>query len=776
MDRLIELLFKYRWPVFARGEFSLAYRPAWWVVLLLVTGIIAIVYLIYVRPGDRISRSTRWGLTVLRGSLLLFLLLLLMRPVITVPAIIPLRTSLAILLDDSKSMQLRDEAGRSRLEAVRDLLTREPSLTSRLARHFRLRPYSFSGGISPLPVAADGAAADLLRGEGTTTDPAGALEEARRETSGAELAAILMISDGGANLSRENGNDLTAQLQTLRSAGIPVFTIGVGNPDRFNDFELSRLTMPRRILVGSAIAAELFVRGSGGLEADSLTLRISEDGRVIKTQRIDGREISRTGEARPVLVEFSPGSAGARRYTFELTPVDGETTTENNTIEALVEVTNDSPRILHLEGEPRWEYGKLRFSLAKSEKNVALISVLRSADGKFYRQGVTSGSELTTGFPGSIEDLFSYDGLVLGSIEANFFSYEQLQMIEKFIGRRGGGLLALGGSRAFSAGRYAGTPLAELLPVVLGGSVEAASPAAVAGYKVRLTERGRTHPVTRLNDDRLLSARGWEEMPAITIPEPLPRLKSGATSILEAIPVSGTGQATPLLIEQRYGRGRSMALLASDTWRWRMELPSQNTSHETFWRQLLRYQISATPRRFEVATERDTYALRDRVVIRAELNDPKFDPVSELMVTATVTLPSGSRVELPLELKVEEKVTSFQGTLITTESGLHQISMTGRQAGRIYGEAASSFLVSERSRELFDAAQNVALLRRIAAETGGQYYPIGEAQKLVNDITMLEGKNSERVSHDLWDMPINFLIVIGLAAAEWFLRKREGLA
>ena len=67
-------------------------------------------------------------------------------------------------------------------------------------------------------------------------------------------------------------------------------------------------------------------------------------------------------------------------------------------------------------------------------------------------------------------------------------------------------------------------------------------------------------------------------------------------------------------------------------------------------------------------------------------------------------------------------------------------------------------------------------MKRVAAETGGKYYPLNEARKLLEEITMLEGKNSERVSKDLWDMPINFLLLIGLASAEWFLRKRQGLA
>ena len=63
-----------------------------------------------------------------------------------------------------------------------------------------------------------------------------------------------------------------------------------------------------------------------------------------------------------------------------------------------------------------------------------------------------------------------------------------------------------------------------------------------------------------------------------------------------------------------------------------------------------------------------------------------------------------------------------------------------------------------------------------AAETGGKYFPLNDAKDLLDEITLLEGKNSERVSKDLWDMPINFILLVGLAGAEWFLRKRKGLA
>ena len=90
--------------------------------------------------------------------------------------------------------------------------------------------------------------------------------------------------------------------------------------------------------------------------------------------------------------------------------------------------------------------------------------------------------------------------------------------------------------------------------------------------------------------------------------------------------------------------------------------------------------------------------------------------------------------------------------------------------------AKSDLLVSDLNREYFGAAQNSDLLKRIAAETGGKYYTTSEAQSLLDDLTYRKSPYSERVTKDLWDMPINFMLIIGLLSGEWFLRKREGLA
>ncbi|MGH9832032.1 MAG: glutamine amidotransferase [Blastocatellia bacterium] len=765
MDHLVEFFFKHKWSTFAKGQLGFANRPSWLLIALAALALGLLVYFLYVRPGYRINSKAKLGMIALRASLLALLLIMLMRPVVVVPSIIPKSTSVAVLADDSRSMQLADENNRRRIDAAREILSNDNPFARGLDEKFKVGLYGFSTNAAKIKDANE------LKAEGGVTDVVNALRQAVSDQSGSALSAIVLLSDGGANTSR----DLSAELRELRAKNIPVFTVGVGNPARFKDAEMSRITTPRRVLAGSAVIADALVR-LNGYDNSKIAMAISEDGRALKTQQFDVKG----NEAQTVTIEFTPTTPGAHRYTFEVKSLDGETTVENNAQDALIEVTNDHPKILYIEGEPRWEYGFMRKALAKNEKNLILVSALRSADGKFYRQGVESGGELTTGFPTTDEELFAYQGVIIGSIEANFFSYDQLKNVEQFAAKRGGGALMLGGGRSFDAGKYANTPMADLAPLHLNDQIEEPETQIVSNYKAALTARGRTHAVTRLNEDRNLSAKAWDELPPISIPETLMSAKPGASVILEARNTGDRNRVVPLLAEERYGRGRTMALTTNDTWRWRMEMPSQNNAHETFWRQLLRYLVSATPNQYEISAERDVYTTGDAITLRGEVHDKKFNAITDAQVVALVTKPSGASTEIPLKINFGEQqngpVTDYRNEFTADENGLYKIEMTARRGGTTLGTAQSSFLITERTREFHDAAQNVELLKRVAAETGGKYFPFNLANDLLDEITLLEGKNSERVSKDLWDMPINFLLLIGLAGAEWFLRKRKGLA
>jgi hypothetical protein len=294
-------------------------------------------------------------------------------------------------------------------------------------------------------------------------------------------------------------------------------------------------------------------------------------------------------------------------------------------------------------------------------------------------------------------------------------------------------------------------------------------------YKAVLTGAGQSHPITRLNDDRGISQKTWNELPPISVSEVLTNVKPGAAVLLEARK-NGTSQSVPLLIQQRYGRGQSLALTASDTWRWRMRSDSKNNAHETFWRQTLRYLVSFTPSQTEVSAAQDVYALDDMIRITADIRDKKFNPVPDARAVARVTKPSGVTVEVPLQFTTLNDVNTYAGELKADELGQHKIELAGTSASLGTLSANTNVLVSDLNREYFAATQNSDLLKRIATETGGKYYTAGNVQTLLDDLTYRQTPYSERVTKDLWDMPINFMLIIGLLTAEWFLRKREGLA
>ena len=767
MGSLARLLFGHERAVFTNGQFGFDVRPRIWLLILLAILVGVFIYFVYVRPRLRVNRRMTVVLATLRTALIALVIFMLLQPVVVVSSVVPRSSYVALAIDDSLSMKLQDTPGRAtRLDYARQMLLSPPasgksSFISRLEEKFKTNLYGFSGQVVGV---SDG---NKLYGEGRTTDVTGALDEIAKRSSGMPLSAIVLATDGASNVSR----DLSATLRELRARDVPVFTIGVGDTARPLDAELTRMTLPRRVLVGSRANIEAFVSLSG-YGATKVLMSVREDGRAIKTEEFN----LRGNDTQAVSLEIIPSNPGFRRYTVEITPLDGEVTIENNKQEAMVEVIEGPLRILHVEGEPRWELGKIRESLAPTEKNVTLVSLQRTGENKFYRQGIGAQQELVSGFPKTEEELFAYDGLVLGSVEAGFFTIDQLRNIEAFVSRRGGGLLALGGRLSFDGGKYKGTLIADLLPLTLEGRNVSDGESFAPIYKAQLTGAGQAHPITRLNEDRAVSQKTWNDLPPISVSEGLKTIKPGASLLLEAKRVGGSSPAVPLLALQRYGRGQTLAFTASDTWRWRMRMDSKSNAHETFWRQLLRYLVSGTPKQIEAGAEQDVYVMDDTVRVVADIRDKHYNPVNDARATARITKPSGATLDVPLKFTSINDANVYTGEFKADELGQHGIELIAASASIGQVGAKSTVLVSDLNREFYSASQNSDLLKRIAVETGGKYYQLGDLQSLLDDLTYRKTPYSERVTKDLWDMPINFFLIIGLLCAEWFLRKREGLA
>jgi uncharacterized membrane protein len=376
---------------------------------------------------------------------------------------------------------------------------------------------------------------------------------------------------------------------------------------------------------------------------------------------------------------------------------------------------------------------------------------------------------LEDGFPSKAEDLFPFQGLIIGSSEANYFTQTQQQLIRDFVDRRGGGLLFLGGRASLSDGGYQNSPLADLIPVKLPDS-KGTFHRDFTGQQ--LTPAGAQSMICRLDDDPARNAERWKKMPLMASYQEVGDAKPGATVLLQSTPAGR--HALPLLVTENYGRGRTAVFATGGSWRWKMWMDHADKSHATFWQQMFRYLVTDTPGQVTSSTPKQVLADDTRVPLRVEVRDKEYKPVTNARVQARFMAPDGSAATLELAPQpLEEGVYAGEWTAEKPGSYVAEI-IAGREQEEI-GRDVLAFRREDGVAEAFHTSQNRELLEKLSDQTGGRYFTPGNASKLANEISYSEAGITTRETRDLWDMPIVFLLAIAIRGSEWLLRRRWGV-
>jgi len=109
-------------------------------------------------------------------------------------------------------------------------------------------------------------------------------------------------------------------------------------------------------------------------------------------------------------------------------------------------------------------------------------------------------------------------------------------------------------------------------------------------------------------------------------------------------------------------------------------------------------------------------------------------------------------------------------------NGVHTINVKAVMGRDTIRSTAGYVRVAEPTAEFFGAEMRPAVLRQVAEETGGRFYRPSDASRLAEDIVYTTSGATEVQQLDLWDMPVIFLLLLGLLGAEWMYRRRRGLA
>ncbi len=750
---MFEFLFKYPLSVFEKGQLVLLGSwPRWALVIAVLAAAVGLAVFL-VRPRRQFIKALRgyrsivlWALDWL---LLAVLLLLLWQPAISVTALKQNQNIIAVVVDDSRSMSLKDSGDSREQEAVHLL---ENGLLKDLQSHYQVRLYRLGGSVERINSLSQ------LSAQQPATQIGRGLRQLADEAATLPIGSIVLASDGADNAGGIDQKTM-AELQRRR---LPVNTIGFGSTELSKDLELDGFTVSNKALEGSRLEAQITIR-QNGFNGKQTRLNLSGGGKVLASRDI---VLSNTGKQTESL-EFNAGTAGVQSLEVRIDPLDGETNSENNRLTRVLLVTTGKHRILYVEGEPRWEYKFIRRAV-DDDPAISVVSMLRTTQNKIYRQGISSPDELAEGFPTKPEDLFEYDGLLIGSVEEAFFTPGQAQAIKSFVDRRGGGLLLLAGRWALSDGGYYVAPFSDLLPTELPARKNTFQRDFVAA---ELTDAGRRSMVCRIEDDADKSNRHWEILPYLANYQDPGTPKPGAVVLAN---VDLGGKRLPLLITENYGRGRTGIFATSGSWRWRMQQPLGDVSQETFWRQLLRWVVSATPTRVVASTPDSNLEDEGQIEFRAEVRDQQYELASNAEVEAKIVKPDGTAETVPL--RPDPLLAGmYSAEWQADHTGSYVAEVTARQAGKVLGKDSLTFRREDGRAEYFHREQNKDLLTKLAEQTGGRYYSPGDAKALTREISFSEAGITGREIKEIWDMPAVFLFVCGLKATEWLLRRRWGV-
>ena len=279
-----------------------------------------------------------------------------------------------------------------------------------LRQKFQVRLYRLDRGLSVVP--------DLkqLQATAPVTHIGDGLRQLSDETTDLPIGAVVLLSDGGEN---SGGLDREA-ISALRNRRIPVHTVGFGLEQSARDVEINDAAVAPRSLADSRLAATVnfHQRGYAGQKA---MLRVREDNKVLAAREIT---LGGDGAVQTESISFSAGAAGAKALQFSIDVLDGEDNRFNNAVTRLVKVESDERRVLYVEGEPRWEFKFIRRA-EDDDRIVKIVSMLRTTENKLYWQGwqgVETQQTMASGFPATAEALFKYHAIIIGSVEASYFT------------------------------------------------------------------------------------------------------------------------------------------------------------------------------------------------------------------------------------------------------------------------------------------------------------------------------------------------------------------
>ena len=791
-----------------------------------MTAVVVVCYLLVRwRIGPPMASARRWGLLLIRLTVLVALLVILMNPVrVDRSPGSSEQPRVVYLLDTSQSMAMGTPA--TRFQEVVQTIRRADQLLPRDSRP-SLSSYRFGEAFSAIEPLGPGPEAPAVEATDRDTQLLAALRQLPGRFAPSPPGAVVLFSDGRAR----DPAGLEEMARRYRQMRVPIHIVAVGDAAGGGDVAIVNMVAPARVRKHSRASARIWVRSYGydGRRTELRLWALDSDG----TRRPLGQlPITLQSGIQSFNLSFQT-DLQTMRIEATLPPAPDEVSLQNNAAAAEVAVDRTKIRVLYVEGstEPlvqrvvdgrrvtKGPYSCFADGLAEDPDIECLV--LRALPGS-SRLRETAATVSVSGFPGTPAALFAFDALVLSDVERRGLSMQQLEWIEQWIAQRGGGLCMVGGPHSFAAGGWAGSRLAEVLPVVLdpnGNDWLAAGRLAVR--PVLSKNSSAPHPIWNIVSDLEQNDAILQLLPDFDAANRFFDVKPSAASVARSGPqasVSTMNPGRPVIVLGSYGKGRSMAVATCLTPRWAQDFAKKwgtgdNRYYAKFWRNVV-YWLSENSvngrRRLLTTADKMSYQPGETIKLHATAFDEAAKVTMDCRVTAIIE-PQSATAELdsdyaPVGWPDEVQRTSGEeGPYVAWGEELEMIKrpdqggyeielaiadtstgLSGTQALRIEISAYEDYaLVDSTSLDIqilddpFERQNplpNHELLRRLASLSGGK--ELSDARSLAAAIGNLPPKvgSPEVRKAPLWSRWWLLTPLLILLTVEWVWRRSVGLA
>lgn len=558
-------------------------------------------------------------------------------------------------------------------------------------------------------------ASDLNRG----------IQNVINQFEGRNLAGIVLVSDGIYN---------SGASPAYAPVRVPVYTLGVGDTTARVDVVLKNVAFNKVAYQGNKfpVRAQVLLQG---IDNQNVAVSISKDGKVVNT--LSKESLSKS------FVEFDfqlyAKEKGIQRYDVSVRPIAGETNLRNNNSSIFIEVVEGKKKIVLIAPAPHPDIKALKSVV---EKN--------------------SNYEFIVHIPGVVEA----DAALLKPGAAELFIFHQVidnsgktaALFQTLYKSNASVLLMIGSNSNLRQ------LAAYQIPIQFesfGGQWDDVTPVVNSNFR-DFSFSDNTNGI-------------FARYPPADVP--FGKFTWPATaSVLLYQRIGSIATDRPLLMVWPDNNRKISALIGEGLWRWRLNEFSDTGNTVAFdelFSKLVQYLSTLEDKRkFRSFPLQNEFSDSEPVVIESQVYNDLF----ELVYGNTIKL----------DVRNESGAITNYSYVISPGSARYRIG--GLKEG-VYRFTASTvvndktetvsgqFLVRAQNLEAQNLTADFGLLRSVAQQSGGKFYPVAQINQLTTDLQQVKAASlihTEETFNQLINLKWVFFLLLALISAEWFMRKYLG--